>query len=309
MMAQTIASPAFLSRLPRVRGDYQPGADLAAMTWFRVGGPADVLYRPADADDLAAFLAGCPADVPITVLGVGSNLLIRDGGVAGVVIRLPKTFAKIEIAGDCIDAGAAALDVTIAARAREAGLGGMEFLRGVPGSLGGAVAMNAGAYGREIADILDSAEILTRAGHRQWLSADDLGFGYRRAALPEGAIVIAARLRGQPADPAAIGAEMDRIAAEREASQPLRTRTGGSTFKNPPGAKAWALIDAAGCRGLARGGARISEKHCNFLLNTGDATAADLEALGEQVRERVKAQSGIDLEWEIRRIGRAGGAA
>lgn len=309
MMAQPMAKLGFLSRLPEVRGDYQPGADLGAMTWFRVGGPADVLYRPADADDLATFLAGCPADVPVTVLGVGSNLLIRDGGVAGVVIRLPKTFASIEIAGDCIHAGAAALDVTIAARARDAGLGGMEFLRGVPGSLGGAVAMNAGAYGREIADILVSAEILTRAGEKALLSADDLGFGYRRACVPEGAIVIAARLRGRPADSAAIGAEMDRIAAEREASQPLRTRTGGSTFKNPPGAKAWALIDAAGCRGLARGGAEVSEKHCNFLINTGTATAADLESLGEEVRARVKAHAGIDLEWEIRRIGRAGGAA
>lgn len=309
MMIDAFPSPAFLSELPAVRGEYEIGADLAAMTWFKVGGPADVLFRPADADDLAGFLRGCPASVPVTVLGVGSNLLVRDGGVAGVVIRLPKSFAAIRIDGGTIEAGAAALDVTVAAKARDAGLGGLEFLRGVPGSIGGAVAMNAGAYGREIADVLESADILTRTGERVKLRPAQLNFSYRHANLPDGAIVTGAVLRGRPADKATVAAEMDRIAAEREQSQPLRTRTGGSTFKNPPGQKAWALIDAAGCRGLRRGGAQVSEKHCNFLINTGGATAADLELLGEDVRARVRAQSGVALEWEIRRIGRAGGEA
>ncbi|RME64948.1 MAG: UDP-N-acetylmuramate dehydrogenase, partial [Alphaproteobacteria bacterium] len=288
---------------------YEVGADIGAMTWFRVGGPADVLLRPKDVDDLAAFLAGCPIDIPVTVLGVGSNLLVRDGGVAGVVVRLPKSFAGIAVDGLRLHAGAAALDITVAAKARDASLAGLEFLRGIPGTIGGAVAMNAGAYGCEIADVLESAEILTRQGARQRLSAGDLAFAYRQARLPEGAIVIAATLRGRRGRYAAIAAEMQRIAAEREQSQPLRTRTGGSTFKNPPGAKAWALIDAAGCRGLARGGAQVSEKHCNFLINTGSASAEDLEMLGETVRARVAAQSGVTLEWEIRRIGRRGGNA
>ncbi|MGK2284886.1 UDP-N-acetylmuramate dehydrogenase [Pedomonas sp. V897] len=301
------ATPDLIARLPAVRGEMVPNGSLADFIWFRCGGPADVLFRPADLADLVDFLKACPGDVPVLPVGVGSNLLVRDGGVEGVVVRLSKAFARVQVEpGNRIRAGAAAMGITVASAARDAGIGGMEFLRGIPGTIGGAVRMNAGAYGRETADILVECTVVHRDGRVETLPKTALGYSYRHSELPDGAIVVEAVLEGVPADPAVIGAEMDRIAAEREASQPLRTRTGGSTFKNPEGDKAWRLIDAAGCRGLRRGGAQVSEKHCNFLLNTGDATSADLEALGEEVRARVKEASGVDLHWEIQRIGRPG---
>ena len=286
-----------------VRGRLEPGARLADFIWFRTGGPAECLFRPSTPGDLTDFLRALPAAVPVMAIGVGSNLIVRDGGVPGVVIRLPKAFADVRASGTRLHAGAAAMGITVASAARDAGIAGCEFLRGIPGTLGGAVAMNAGAYGREMADVLVEATVVTRDGTVARFAAAELGFSYRHSTLPEGALVIEAVLAGVPGDPSTIGAEMDRIAAEREASQPLRTRTGGSTFKNPPGGKAWALIDAAGCRGLRLGGAQVSEKHCNFLLNTGDASSADLESLGDEVRARVMAASGVALEWEIARVG------
>ena len=293
-----------LARLPAVRGRYEIGASLADLTWFRVGGPAEVLYRPADADDLAAFLAARPADVALTVIGVGSNLLVRDGGIAGVVVRLGRAFARIEVQDGEILAGASAPDVAIALAARDAGLGGLEFLRGVPGTLGGALRMNAGAYGREIADVLISAEALDATGERH--RASDLGLAYRHSSAPADWIFTAARLRGRPEAAERVAERMALVKEARESTQPTRSRTGGSTFKNPPGATAWELIDAAGCRGLRRGGASVSERHCNFLINDGQASAADLKALGEEVRRRVMEVSGFDLEWEIRRLGAHG---
>lgn len=292
-----------IERLPPVRGRLRETAPLAAVTWFRVGGPAEVMFRPADADDLAAFLRDCPLDVPLTVIGVGSNLLVRDGGVPGVVIRLGAAFAAIAVEGGEITAGAAALDGNVARVACDAGLAGLEFLSGVPGTIGGAVRMNAGAYGREIKDCLIAADIVERSGARATLGAADLDLAYRRSALPAGAVVTAVRLAGTVDEPAAIAARMATIRGAREATQPVRSRTGGSTFANPPGEKAWMLIDRAGCRGLAIGGAKVSEQHCNFLINTGTATARDLETLGEEVRRRVFETSGVRLEWEIRRIG------
>ena len=290
-------------RLPPVRGRYKDNAPLAPVTWFRVGGPAEVLFRPADVDDLSHFLAARPADVPITVLGVASNVLIRDGGVRGVVIRLGREFAGLAVDGTEMDAGAAALDVTVARVACTAGIAGLEFLSGVPGTIGGALRMNAGAFGGEMQAIVVAAEALEGAGRRHCLSGSDLGFGYRSTAAPADWIFISARLRGRPGEGAAIARRMDEIRAQREQAQPMRVRTGGSTFTNPPGGTAWELIEAAGCRGLARGGAMVAEKHCNFLINTGSATAADLEALGEEVRRRVLETSGIALHWEIRRFG------
>ena len=292
-----------MSQLPALRGQVEAHSSLADFIWFRTGGAADYLVRPADIEDLAQFLKALPADVPVLPVGVGSNLIVRDGGVAGVVIRLPKSFADVNISGDVIEAGAAAMGITVASAARDASLAGLEFLRGIPGTVGGAVRMNAGAYGREMADILIDCTIVTRAGEILTLPAPALRYSYRHSELPDGSVVVRARLRGVAGDKAAITAEMDRIAAAREESQPLRSRTGGSTFRNPPHAKAWELIDAAGCRGLRRGGAQVSEKHCNFLLNMGGATSADIEALGEEVRARVKAQSGVDLMWEIERVG------
>lgn len=304
-MTLATAPLALIDRLPPVRGELVPNGSLADFIWFRCGGPADVLFRPADLADLVAFLKACPQDVPVLPVGVGSNLLVRDGGVEGVVVRLSKAFAKVTVEpGNRIRAGAAAMGITAASAARDAGIGGMEFLRGIPGTIGGAVRMNAGAYGREAADILVECTVVHRDGRVETLPAAALNYSYRHSELPEGAIVVEAVLEGVPGDPKEIGAEMDRIAAEREASQPLRSRTGGSTFKNPEGDKAWRLVDAAGCRGLTLGGAQVSEKHCNFLLNTGGATSADLEDLGEQVRARVKETSGVDLQWEIQRIGR-----
>ncbi len=290
--------------LPPLRGRVQRDALLGPATWFRVGGPAQILVRPADVDDLLLLLRDLPDDVPLTVIGAASNMIVRDGGVAGVVVRLARGFGDIAIEADGIVAGAAALDITVAETAAASALGGLEFLVGIPGTIGGAVAMNAGAYGAEIKDVLDWAEVATPSGLLR-LTATDLNFAYRRAALPARAVVTRARLRATPGDAAAIAARLNDIRTAREATQPVRARTGGSTFKNPPGAKkAWELIDAAGCRGLMHGAAQVSEKHCNFLLNTGGATAADIEALGEEVRARVRAASGIELEWEIKRVGR-----
>jgi UDP-N-acetylmuramate dehydrogenase len=293
-----------IDRLPPVRGRLSENAALANITWFRVGGTAEVMFRPADRDDLCAFLEAKPADVPVTVVGVGSNLLVRDGGVPGVVLRLGRGFVEITVEGHDLLCGAGALDLNVATAAKRAGLGGLEFLCGVPGTIGGALRMNAGAYGREMKDVLVWAEAVDPQGRIHRLEAEALGFTYRRSAVPEDWIFLGACLNGRADAPDAIARRMAEIQESRAESQPLRSRTGGSTFKNPPGAKAWQLIDQAGCRGLRRGGAMISDKHCNFLINTGDATAADLEQLGEEVRRRVQAASGVDLEWEIRRIGR-----
>ena len=292
-----------IERLPKVRGELTADAPLAPLTWFRVGGPAEVLFRPADVEDLAAFLAGCPEDVPVTVVGVGSNLLVRDGGVKGVVIRLGKPFMTIEAEGDFVRAGTAALDVAVARAAQQAGIAGLEFYRGIPGSIGGALRMNGGAYGSETKDVLVEVKAVSRKGEIVTLSNADMHYSYRHCGAPDDLIFVEALYQGQPGDRDAIAARMEEITSSREASQPIRSRTGGSTFKNPEGRKSWQLIDAAGCRGLVRGGAQVSEQHCNFLINTGDATAADLEGLGEDVRARVKETSGVTLEWEIRRIG------
>jgi UDP-N-acetylmuramate dehydrogenase len=289
--------------LPPLRGRVQPAAPLAPFTWFRVGGPAEWLVRPADLDDLLLLLRDLPETIPLTIIGAASNLIIRDGGVRGVVLRLAgRAFGAIEIDGEGVVAGGAAPDATVAEHAAAAGLAGLEYLSGIPGTVGGAVAMNAGAYGTEVKDALDWAEVATPTGLLR-LSAADFAFAYRKAALPPRGVVVRARFHARPGDPAAIAARMAEIRAAREATQPVRARTGGSTFKNPPGAKAWALVDAAGCRGLMRGAAQVSEKHTNFLLNTGGATASDIEGLGEEVRARVKAQSGIELDWEIKRVG------
>ena len=290
--------------LPPLRGRVERDAPLGAATWFRVGGPADVLVRPADLDDLLLLLRDMPPDMPLTVLGSASNLIIRDGGIAGVVLRLARGFGDVVVEANGIIAGAAALDVTVAETAAASGLGGLEFLVGIPGSIGGAVAMNAGAYGVEIKDALDWVEIATPDGLLR-LDASALHFAYRHAQLPARGVVVRARLRALAGDKTTIAARLAEIRAAREATQPVRARTGGSTFKNPHGErKAWELIDAAGCRGLKHGAAQVSEKHCNFLLNLGGASAAEIEALGEEVRARVLAHSGIALEWEIRRMGR-----
>ena len=296
-------TPSLLESLPPLRGRAQANAPLAPFTWFRVGGAAEVLVRPADADDLAAFLGALSPDVQVHVIGACSNLIIRDGGLPGVTIKLARGFSAITVESDGAMAGAAALDVTVAEHAAAAGLTGLEFLSGIPGTIGGAMTMNAGAYGGESAHVLDWAEIVTRSGEQRRMAAAELAFAYRHARLPHGAVVTRARLRAFPGAPVAIAARMNEIRATREASQPVRARTGGSTFRNPAGMKAWELIDAAGCRGLVRGGAMVSEKHCNFLINTGKATAADIEGLGEEVRRRVFAASGVNLDWEIHRIG------
>ena len=293
-----------LNTLPAVRGKLTPDAQLAKLVWFKAGGVADWLFEPADVADLRQFLQALDGCMPVTPLGLGSNMIVRDGGVPGVVVRLGKGFAGVKVLeGSRIECGGGASGILVSSCARDAGIAGLEFLRGIPGTVGGFVKMNGGAYGREVKDILVEADVVLRDGSLRTLTLPELGYTYRHSELPEGAIVIEALFEATPGDPAAIGAEMDRIAAEREASQPLRSRTGGSTFKNPPGDKAWRLIDAAGCRGLRRGDAQVSEKHCNFLLNLGSATSADIEALGEEVRARVKAHSGVALEWEIQRIG------
>jgi UDP-N-acetylmuramate dehydrogenase len=298
-----------VDRLPAVRGVYAPSASLSPMTWFRVGGPAEVLFRPADPEDLADFIEERPEGLSVSVVGVGSNLLVRDGGIPGITIRLSRSFSAIERVSDTrIRCGAAALDTAVAAAAREYGLAGLEFLRGIPGTVGGALRMNAGAFGGEIKQVFVEARALTPSGELVTLDADAMDLSYRHSAAPEDFIFLDAVFEGRPDDPITVAARMDAIVAIRETSQPVRVRTGGSTFKNPDqklsgGRRAWELIDQAGCRGLRHGGAQVSEKHCNFLINTGAASAADLETLGEEVRRRVLDQFGVALEWEIRRVG------
>jgi len=296
-------SQSILDRLPKVRGRLSTNVSLADVTWFGVGGPADVVFKPADVDDLASFLANKPEDIPIYVLGVGSNILVRDGGIRGVVIRLGKAFTEVTASENLITCGAAALDASAARTAQNASLTGLEFLSGIPGTIGGAVMMNAGAYGHEVRDFLVWAEIMSPSGFQFRFTAKDLGMNYRHTDIPGDWIVTKIILRGEPGDKSLITKRIEEIRASRTDSQPIRTRTGGSTFRNPPENSAWQLVEQAGCRGLKRGGAMVSEKHCNFLINTGDATAADIEELGEDVRRRVKETSGISLQWEIRRIG------
>lgn len=293
--------------LPPVRGKIEVNAPLGKLTWFRVGGLADILFTPEDTDDLSDFLKHIPGDMPIISLGVGSNILIRDGGIEGAVIRFGKKFSAITIEGTEIIAGAGAPDIAVAGAARDGQLAGLEFLRGIPGTIGGAVRMNAGAYGAEMSDVLISADVMGRDGVLRRLMPDDLQFSYRHSAIADDMFCLSVRLKGTPGVKSDIAQRMQAIADAREESQPLRTRTGGSTFRNPDGDKAWSLIDGAGCRGLGVGGAVVSEKHCNFLINTGEATARDIEELGEEVRRRVMINSGIDLKWEIRIIGRRGG--
>lgn len=290
--------------MPQVRGRLTRNAPLAPLVWFKAGGAAEWLFEPADVDDLVAFLSDLDPAVPVMALGLGSNLIVRDGGVPGVVVRLGKPFAKaVGVDATTIRCGGGASGILVSSTARDARIAGVEFLRSIPGTVGGFVRMNGGAYGRETADVLVECEIVLRSGERRTLAAVDLGYTYRHSDLPDGSVIVSAIFRGVPGDPAAIQAEMDRIAAAREASQPLRSKTGGSTFKNPPGHKAWALVDEAGCRGLRRGDAQVSEKHANFLLNLGAASSADIEGLGEDVREKVRAHSGATLEWEIQRVG------
>ncbi|HSI00341.1 MAG TPA: UDP-N-acetylmuramate dehydrogenase [Reyranella sp.] len=302
MMALEKVHPHLIDRLPRPRGRLTADAPLGQQTWFRTGGPAEVLFRPADTADLSAFLRALPGDVPVTVLGVGSNLLVRDGGIRGVVIRLMRGFTAIAVEGAEVVAGAGALDLNVALTARDHSLAGLEFLSGIPGTIGGAFPTNAGAYGGELADILISAEAVDRAGTVRAVTPAELGLAYRHSAAPADWIFTAARLRAAPGDQAAIARRIAEIDSTRAESQP-RSRTGGSTFANPPDLKAWELIDRAGCRGLRIGDAQVSEKHCNFLINLGEATAADIESLGEEVRSRVFQLSGVQLQWEIRRIG------
>jgi UDP-N-acetylmuramate dehydrogenase len=293
-----------LAALPSVRGRLTENAPLAPLVWFKSGGAAKWLFEPADAGDLSDFLGALDPEVPVMGLGLGSNLIVRDGGFPGVVVRLGKAFAKVERLDDLtLRCGGGASGILVSSNARDAGIGGLEFLRSIPGTVGGFVRMNGGAYGREVKDILVECEVVFRTGERRTLPLDALGYTYRHSDLPEGAIVVSATFRGHAEEPAIIQAEMDRIAQSREESQPLRSRTGGSTFKNPPGDKAWRLVDEAGCRGLMVGDAQVSEKHCNFLLNLGSATSGDIEALGEEVRRRVKERSGVTLEWEIQRVG------
>ena len=293
-------SPSFAPFSDRLREN----ADLSKTNWFRVGGPAQFLFKPKDADDLAAFFKLLPLDIPVTVLGVGSNLVVRDGGIEGVVIKLGRGFANMEAEGNMLRLGAACLDVNVAQFSCEKEIEGFEFLSGIPGTIGGAVRMNAGAYGSDISQVLTDAQIVERSGQIRTLTNQELGFIYRNSALPKGAVVTGATLQGKPGKMAMISVRITEIGTAREDTQPVRSRTGGSTFKNPEGKKAWELIDAAGCRGLTIGGAQVSEKHCNFFINTGDAKAADIEALGEEVIKRVKEHSGITLEWEIKRIGK-----
>jgi len=291
--------------MPRVRGKLTRDAPLAPLTWFKTGGPADWLFEPADIDDLTHFLAQLDEGTPVMALGLGSNLIVRDGGVPGVVVRLGKAFAGVEVLRECmLECGGGASGILVASSARDAGIAGLEFLRGIPGTVGGFVRMNGGAYGREVADILIDCDVVLPEGELVTLPVKDLDYSYRHSRLPDGAIVVSARFKGRPGNPVEIGAEMDRVAHAREETQPLRSKTGGSTFKNPAGDKAWRLVDAAGCRGLRLGGAQVSEKHANFLINTGRASSAEIEGLGEEVRSRVAGSQGVTLEWEIERVGR-----
>jgi UDP-N-acetylmuramate dehydrogenase len=292
-----------IERLPPVRGLYTADAPLKDLLWFRVGGPAEVLFEPKDEGDLAAFLAERPDGVPLSVIGGGANLLVRDGGIPGVVIRLGSGFGEIEVTDHEVRAGGGALLGAIARAARDAEIKGLEFLSGIPGTLGGALRMNAGAFGSEMRDIIIGAVAMDRNGKLHQLDPDALGFAYRHCSVPEDWIFTASHLRGQPGNRHEIVARMQEIHRYRKGTQPLGLRTGGSTFKNPPTGKAWELISRAGCRGISRGGAMVSDKHCNFLINTGDATSADIEGLGEEVRQRVQKSCGVELKWEIRRIG------
>jgi UDP-N-acetylmuramate dehydrogenase len=296
--------PDLRARMPELRGRLIANQPLAELTWFRVGGPAQVLFSPQDEADLAYFLARLPAEVPVTVVGLGSNLIVRDGGVAGVVIRLGRGFSEIVVeSGERLRAGTAVPDVKVARATQEASIAGLSFLRGIPGSIGGALRMNGGAYGGETKDVLIEARGVDRSGRIITFTNADMHYTYRHCGAPEDVIFTDALFQGRPGDPTVIAAEMDKITESREATQPIKSRTGGSTFKNPPGHKAWQLIDGAGCRGLIVGGAQVSTMHCNFLINLGGATAADIESLGETVRARVKANSGVELDWEIKRIG------
>jgi UDP-N-acetylmuramate dehydrogenase len=289
---------------PDLRGRLLASASLAEVTWFRVGGPAQVLFMPEDEDDLGYFRAHLPSDIPVTVIGLGSNLIVRDRGVAGAVIRLGRGFSEIAIEpGARVRTGAAVPDVRVAKAAQEAGIAGLAFLRGIPGAIGGALRMNGGAYGGETKDILVEARGVDRAGNLKVFANAEMHYSYRHCGAPDDVVFTQALFAGRPCDAAQIAAEMDKITESREATQPIKSRTGGSTFKNPPGHRAWQLIDAAGCRGLVRGDAQVSEMHCNFLINRGNASATDIEALGEEVRRRVKETSGVELEWEIKRIG------
>lgn len=299
-------APDLTSAMPDLRGRLLANESLAPLTWFRVGGPAQLLFTPADADDLAYFLSKLPSDIPVTVIGVGSNLIVRDGGIAGAVIRLsPRGFGRVTTEGDLVTAGTAALDKRVAEAAAAAKIGGLEFYFGIPGSIGGALRMNAGANGGETKDVLIEATGIGRDGTRHVFDNAGMQFVYRNSGVDPSVIFTSAKFRGMITDAAAIRTRMNEVQAHREMAQPIREKTGGSTFKNPPGHSAWKLVDAAGCRGLRIGGAQVSEMHCNFLINTGDATAHDIETLGETVRARVLAQSGIDLHWEIKRIGQA----
>ena len=290
--------------LPTVRGKLKAEAPLAPLVWFKSGGHAELLFEPADRDDLVGYLKGLDPETPVMALGLGSNMIVRDGGVPGVTVRLGKAFSKIERLDETtLKCGGGASGILVSSTARDAGIAGLEFLRGIPGTVGGFVRMNGGAYGREVQDILVSCTVVLHNGTVEEWPAERLGYTYRHSELPDGAVVVEAIFRGIAGDTVMIGTEMDRIAQAREESQPLRSRTGGSTFKNPPGHKAWALVDAAGCRGLRIGDAQVSEKHCNFLLNLGNASSADIEELGEEVRRRVQAKTNIALEWEIQRIG------
>jgi UDP-N-acetylmuramate dehydrogenase len=296
--------PSLKSSLPQLRGRLLANEPLAPLTWFRVGGAAQALFMPEDESDLAYLLANLPRDIPVTVIGLGSNLIVRDGGVAGVVVRLGRGFSETKIeAGNRIRSGAAVPDLRVAKAAQDAGIAGLAFYRGIPGAIGGALRMNGGAYGRETKDVLIEARGVDRAGKVRTYTNAEMGFTYRHCGVADDVIFTAALFEGSAGDSAAIAAEMDEITGKRETTQPVKSRTGGSTFKNPPGHKAWQLIDAAGCRGLIVGGAQVSELHCNFLINLGNATAADIEGLGEEVRRRVKDKSGVTLEWEIKRIG------
>ena len=292
------------SKLPQLRGRLLANEPLAPLTWFRVGGPAQALFMPEDESDLACLLTGLPRDIPVTVIGLGSNLIVRDGGVEGVVIRLGRGFNETRIeTGNRVRSGTAVPDLRVAKAAQEAGIAGLAFYRGIPGAIGGALRMNGGAYGRETRDVLVEARGVDRSGAIRNYTNTAMGFTYRHCGVADDVIFTQALFEGTPGDPSAIAAEMDEITSKRETTQPVKSRTGGSTFKNPPGHKAWQLIDAAGCRGLIVGGAQVSELHCNFLINLGNATAADIEGLGEEVRRRVKDTSGVTLEWEIKRIG------
>jgi UDP-N-acetylmuramate dehydrogenase len=307
-MSQNLEFPDLVADLhagmPNLRGRLIANQPLAEFTWFRVGGPAQLLFMPGNEADLSYFLSKLPSDIPVTVIGLGSNLIVRDGGVPGVVIRLGRGFSDLTVEeGSRIRAGAAVPDVKVARAAQEAAIAGLSFLRGIPGAIGGALRMNGGAYGSETKDVLVAARGVDRDGRIRGFTNAEMQYTYRHCGVPEDVIFTQALFQGTPGDSAVIGTEMDKITESREATQPIKSRTGGSTFKNPPGRKAWQLIEAACCRGLTVGAAQVSELHCNFLINQGGASAADIEALGEIVRSRVRETSGVDLEWEIERIG------